>query len=327
VGGQRYGAASRESATNRIVPESIFQFGVVSDAADLPSLRELARRAEAAGYDILASSDHLDLSGAHMARLSPFAALGAAAAVTAQLRLATSVLNQDLRHPAVVAQEAASLDALSGGRVQLGIGAGWNELEYRWAGIAYDPIGTRIARLAEYLDVVRGLLRNETFSYTGAFFTIDEMPGVPRPLPLMVGGTGPRILRLAGRTADIVSVQLLKTERMSAAELDERVDWVRAAAGDRRVTLNTMPAGVLPGDGERVEIVRRAIADGSSWGVRIAARRLTPEQIAASPAFLIGTPAQMAEDLLAAHERWGISHLIVPASDLDNLAPAIARVR
>jgi alkanesulfonate monooxygenase SsuD/methylene tetrahydromethanopterin reductase-like flavin-dependent oxidoreductase (luciferase family) len=88
-----------------------------------------------------------------------------------------------------------------------------------------------------------------------------------------------------------------------------------------------MPAAVLPGDGPRVEVVRKAIDSGSSWGVKIAARKLTPEQIAASPAFLVGTPAQMAEDLLAAHERWGISHLIVPASDLDNLAPAIARVR
>jgi probable F420-dependent oxidoreductase len=309
------------------VPESRFQFGLVSNAADLPSLQELARRAEAAGFDILASSDHLDLSGAHMARLSPFSALGAAAAVTSKLQLATSVLNQDLRHPVVVAQEAASLDALSGGRVQLGIGAGWNELEYRWAGIAYDPIGTRISRLAEYLDVVAGLLRNETFSYRGAFFTIDEMPGIPRPLPLMVGGTGPRILALAGRTADIVSVQLLKTERMSAEELDERVGWVRAAAGGRDIALNTMPAAVVPGDGERVEIVRKAIAEGRSWGLKIAARKLTPEQIAASPAFLIGTPAQMAEDLLALRERWGIAHLIVPASDLDNLAPAIARVR
>jgi probable F420-dependent oxidoreductase len=299
----------------------------VSDARDLPTLRELARRAEAAGFHVLASSDHLDLSGAHMARLSPFVALGAAAAVTSELRLATSVLNQDLRHPAVVAQEAASLDVLSGGRFALGIGAGWNELEYRWAGISFDPIGVRVSRLAEYLDVVGGLLRGSTFSYSGSFFTIDEMPGFPRDVPLMVGGTGKRILSLAGRVADIVSVQLLKTERMSADELDERVAWVRAAAGERDVVLNTMPAGVLPGDGDRVEIVRRAVAEGTSWGAKIASRRLTPEQIAASPAFLVGTPAQMAEDLLALRERWGIAHLIVPAADLDALAPAIALLR
>ncbi len=191
---------------------------------------------------------------------------------------------------------------------------------------------SRIARLGEYLDVVvvvAGVLRNETFSSAGEWFTIDAMPGFPRALPLMVGGGGRRVLSLAARKADIVSLLLLETERMSVAELDERVGWVHAAAGDRidDLVLNTMPAAVLAGDGDRVEIVRKAIADGSSWGVKIAARRLTPERIAASPAFLVGTPAQMAEDLQAWRERWGISHVIVPASDLDNLAPAIALVR
>lgn len=310
-----------------------FRFGVVSDAADLPAIGELARRAEAGGFAILASSDHLDLSGAHMARLAPLAALGAAAAVTTELRLATSVLNQDLRHPAVLALEAASLDVLSDGRLELGIGAGWNELEYTWAGIAYDRIGVRISRLAEYLAVVKGLLANPTFSFAGEYFTIDDMPGRPRPVqaprpPLLCGGGGKRILSLAAREADIVSVQLLKSERMSAEELDERIGWIREAAGPRfaALELNTMPAAVLPGDGDRLEVVRKALADGTSWGLKIAARTLTEEQIAASPAFLIGSPAQMAEDLLALRERWGISQLIVPAGDLDALAPAIARV-
>jgi probable F420-dependent oxidoreductase len=308
------------------IPPRPFRFGVVSNAQDLPSLRELARRTEAAGFAILATSDHLDLSGAHMARLAPLAALGAAAAVTTDLRLATSVLNQDLRHPAVLALEAASIDVLSGGRLELGFGAGWNEVEYRWAGLPYDPIGVRITRLAEYLDVVTGLLRNETFSYAGDFFTIEAMPGMPRPVPILCGGGGKRILSLAARVADTVSLLLLKTERMSVEELDERVGWVRAAAGERigQIELNTMPAAVLPGeDADRVEIVRKAIADGSSWGVKIASKRLTPEQIAASPAFLIGTPRQMADDVLAWRERWGISQLIVSAPDLDALAPVV----
>ncbi|MGH2488383.1 MAG: TIGR03621 family F420-dependent LLM class oxidoreductase, partial [Candidatus Limnocylindria bacterium] len=199
----------------------------------------MARRAEELGYDVLLVPDHLT----HL--LSPMPALAAAAAVTTRLRVGAYVFANDFRHPLVLAREAATLDALSGGRFEFGIGAGWRVSDYRQLGVAYDPAGRRIDRLAEALGIIKRLLAGETVTHDGPHYRIERARIFPPPVqkprpPIMLGGGGPRMLRLAAREADIVSfvpqfnaagrpILGQATERA----LTDRVAMVRAAAGGR----------------------------------------------------------------------------------------------
>ena len=191
------------------------------------------------GYDVVLCSDHLELAGRHFSHFAPIPALTAAAMATERIRIGTSVLNQDFRHPAVLAREAASLDVLSDGRLELGLGMGWNEPEYRMAGIAFDPAPERLRRLTEYVQVVKGVSRRRRpFSFAGEFFTIDSMAGEPAPLqrphpPIMIGATRPRMLALAARAADIVSLSMLQSPDPSGHALDAMVERVRKAAPQR----------------------------------------------------------------------------------------------
>src|SRR5262245_23440737 len=160
---------------------------------------DLARQAERQGYAALQIPDHLG-------RLSTFPALMAAAAVTKHITLTTYVLNQDFRPPALLAMEAASVQLLTGERLELGIGAGWARHEYTQTGLQYDSAAVRVARFDEYLQVVKGLLdATEPFSYQGTYFQIGGFPPLPRGSrrpPILVGGGSPRILGIAGRLAD-----------------------------------------------------------------------------------------------------------------------------
>lgn len=156
------------------------RFGVVVGAPTRDGYVQAVRRAEQLGYDVVLCSDHLELAGRHFSHFAPIPALTAAAMATERIRIGTSVLNQDFRHPAVLAREAASLDVLSDGRLELGLGLGWNEPEYRMAGIAFDPAPERLRRLSEYVQVVKGVISAETpFSFAGEFFTIESMVGEP----------------------------------------------------------------------------------------------------------------------------------------------------
>ena len=164
-----------------------------------------ARRVEELGYSTLCVPDHFD------DQLAPIPALVAAAAATTTLRVGTLVLDNDYRHPLLTAKEAATVDVLSGGRFELGMGAGWLRSDYEQSGIACDPPGVRIDRLEEGLAVVKGLLAGGKFSFSGRHYTVTDHPGTPLPVqrprpPILVGGGGRRILALAGREADIVSV-------------------------------------------------------------------------------------------------------------------------
>jgi probable F420-dependent oxidoreductase len=212
-----------------------FRFGVVCGAPDANGWKELARRVESLGYSVLLSSDHLDLGGAHFSTLSALPALAAAASVTSQVRVGVSVINHDLHHPAVLAREAATLDILSDGRFELGLGAGWAQYEYEWAGIPFDPPGRRVSRFAEYVAVVKALMSEDVVDYRGDYFQIDGMPRIPRPLqrprpPIMIGATGKRMISLAAREADIVSINLSGAVPGTPAAMDERIRWIREAA-------------------------------------------------------------------------------------------------
>ncbi len=226
-----------------------FRFlGPIGDGiVDARALAAEARRAESIGLDVLIRSDHL------LEQHAPLPVLAAVAAVTEHVRLATFVLNVYLRHPAVLAQELASIDVISGGRLEIGMGAGWNEPEYRAIGIPYDPVPVRVARLAEAVRVLKGCFGPEPFSYQGESFTITDHDGHPKPVqrphpPLFLGGGGKRALSLAGREADIVGLAPRPNDPRSftAAGTAEKIGWVgrrRATGSGRWSSTRTRPAG------------------------------------------------------------------------------------
>jgi probable F420-dependent oxidoreductase len=183
-----------------------FRFGIqLSHAAGPADWAELARKAEDLGYSSLQLPDHFG------AQFSPAPALAAAAGATRDLRLGTLVLDNDYRHPVVTAKDMATVDLLSDGRVELGIGAGWMASDYDQSGIGMDPAGVRVDRLAEAVTVLKGLFGPGPFSFEGEHYTIRDLDGQPKPAqdphpPFVLGGGAPRMLRLAGREADIVGI-------------------------------------------------------------------------------------------------------------------------
>lgn len=298
-----------------------FRFlGPIGDGiVDARALAAEARRAESIGLDVLIRSDHL------LEQHAPLPVLAAVAAVTEHVRLATFVLNVYLRHPAVLAQELASIDVISGGRLEIGMGAGWNEPEYRAIGIPYDPVPVRVARLAEVVRVLKGCFGPEPFSYQGESFTITDHDGHPKPVqrphpPLFLGGGGKRALSLAGREADIVGLAPRPNDPRSftAAGTAEKIGWVREAAGDRFGTLefNAYPSGgpVVITDDARGVAAERAQRLG-----------LTVEEVLDSPHIYIGSVAGLTEKILGLRERFGISSVML--DDYAAAAPIIERLK
>ncbi|HEX3803890.1 MAG TPA: TIGR03621 family F420-dependent LLM class oxidoreductase [Solirubrobacteraceae bacterium] len=305
------------------------RFGVVVGAATRVEYLDAVRRAERLGFDMVLCSDHLELGGRHFSHFAPIPALTAAAIATERIRIGTSVLNHDFHQPAVIAREAASLDVLSEGRLELGLGLGWNEREYTMAGIAFDPPATRVRRFGEYVQVVKGVMAEEPFSFSGEFFSIDAMPGEPLPLqrphpPIMIGATRPRMLALAAREADIVSLSMLQADDPSEAGLMQMVEHVRAAAPDRFPSLELqLPlAATIPHAVGGVDAVRAAIGAGEHF-VSMLAEKFEEEAVAASPMVLIGTPAQMAQKLIDLQERFGISAVMIPMPQMEAISEVI----
>ncbi len=219
-----------------------FRFGVLASKARSSSeWTETARKAESLGYSTLVMPDHFG------DQLSPIAALSTAAAVTDTLRVGSLVFANDFRHPAVLAKETATLDLLSDGRLEVGVGAGWMTKDYTWTGMTQDRAGVRIDRMIEAISVLRGLWGDDAFSFDGEHYVITEMNGMPKPVqtggpPIVVGGGSKRVLSTAARLADIVGVNPNVGEgkfgaeaiaSMSADATDEKLGWVRAGAGDR----------------------------------------------------------------------------------------------
>ena len=285
---------------------------------------DLARRLEDLGYSALNAGDHLD------DRLGPMAALAAAGAATSRLRLGTFMLSNDYRHPAVLAKELATIDVLSDGRLEAGIGAGWLADDYRRAGIEFDRPGQRIERLAEAVAVIKALFASERASFVGRYYTIDDLPGLPRPVqsppPLVMGGGGERILRLSAREAEIVALIVSRRpgrlgappgESASAAWVAQRVAWVRDEAGARfhDVELQLYVHVIEVTDN------RRSAADAISARVG-----LTADDVLASPHVLVGTVAQMCADLRQRREEYGVSYLGLSADYIHAFAPVVAEL-
>ena len=309
------------------------RFGLVTESVlDGPAWAAQARRLEDVGIDSLLLRDHFS-AGAFGQQLAPFSALAAAAAATTRLTVGTLVLSNDFRHPAVVAHEAATLHYLSGGRFELGIGAGWYEPEYRAAGIAFAAAPERIGRLEESLTIIKGLLAGQAVHQAGRWYQIDGLDldvlparrGVPR---LLVGAGGPRMLRLAARQADIVGLLPSPitspedhddpTERLPAA-LDQKLHILRSAAGERFAELELSAFAtfsIAPNRRSATEdlITRRG------WGP------IECETVWQMPTVFIGSVPQIREDLQARQERFGLSYFVAPDRDLTTIAEIVGRM-
>lgn len=292
-------------------------------------LGETARRAEDLGIDVLVVPDHL------IDQLAPFPALATIAAATERLRIAAFVLNNDLRHPAVLAQELASLDVLSEGRLDVAIGAGWNRPEYDAIGVPYDAVRIRQARLAEAITVLKGCFAPGPFSFIGEHYTITDYDARPETAqqphpPFFIGGGGRRTLELAAREAQIVGLapRLLPgpvgdPASITMAATAEKIDWVRAAAGDRFAELefNVYPS-MVP-----VQVTDRPREVAAEHAKRIAAasgRAVDADTLLDSPHIFIGTVDSLCEKFERLRSELGITSIMI--GELEELAPVVRRL-
>jgi probable F420-dependent oxidoreductase len=310
-----------------------FRFGVIAEGVhSATAWTTCARRAEELGYATLLIRDHFTpyFFGD---QLAPVAALTMAAAVTSTLRVGTLVLDNDYRHPVLLAKEAATLDLLSGGRLELGLGAGWLEAEYEQAGLAFDRPGVRIGRLAESIRVLKGLFADGPLTFAGEHYRITGLDAFPKPHqrphpPILIGAGSPRMLRLAGREADIVGILTtstrtgtlldVPTERLADA-VAEKIAWVREGAGSRfpAVELSivlTVVMGADPGPAATDLIRTRGWSD------------ITRDQVLAMPSVVFGPVEHVVEALEARRARFGVSYYIVSDRQLEAFAPVVARL-
>ncbi len=290
-------------------------------------LAERARRAEATGYHALVIPDHL------LDQLSPLVAMTAIAAATSTLRVGAFVLNNDLRHPAVLAQDLAAIDVLSEGRLDVAIGAGWNKPEYEAIGLTFDPTPVRQARLAEAVTVLKGCLSGEPFSFAGEHYRISDytgQPSVQRPHPpVMIGGGGRRTLMLAGREADIVglaprtSSKGLDARSLTLEATREKLAWVAEAAGDRYADLefNVYPSGWPPvlTDDLSGEVATVIAGLRERTGVELSER-----EVLDSPHLFIGSVDRLAEKFEQLRAELGINSFLV--GQLGELEPVVAKL-
>ena len=306
-----------------------FRFGVICSGKEVASateFTELARKAEALGYSTLYVPDHFVDHP-----LAPTVALAHAAAVTTTLRIGPLVLGNDYKHPVVLAREAATLDLLSDGRLELGIGAGWMTADYEKAGIALDRPGVRIARLAESIAVLKGLFAPGDFSFSGAHYTIDALDGMPKPVqqpvPFVIGGGGPKILALAAREADIVGINANlhsgtgdapeTIASLTAAATDQKLAWLRDAAGSRFDDLEIQTLCGFTMITNDAAPIHEGIA--GSFGVSIEDARM-------APVVLVGSEDEIVDQLEARRARWQMSYTVVEANAMDSFAPIVARL-
>lgn len=301
-----------------------FRFGVqCSRAASRTEWIELARRTEDNGFDCLTMPDHFT------DQLAPVPALQSVADATTKLRVGALVWDNDYKHPIVLAKELATIDLLSEGRLEIGLGAGWMISDYEQAGIPYDSAGVRIDRFVEGLEIMKRAMAAGPFSFAGKHYTVTNYDGQPKPVqqpmpPILIGGGGKRVLSFAAREADIIGINGTMTagvvgpdaiSTMTADAVDEKVSIVREAAGARL---------------EKIEMNIRAffvkVTDDAAGTLSGVAQIIgvEPGMVAATPFALIGSPDKIVEDLLARREKWGFSYIIVGAEDVDSFAPVVA---
>jgi probable F420-dependent oxidoreductase len=305
-----------------------FRFGVA--AGDAPSREEWvakARRIEELGYSTFLVPDHF------VNDISPFPALSIAAEATTTLRVGTYVCDNDFRHPALLAKDSATLDLLSGGRFELGIGAGWHGGDYEQTGIPFDPPGVRVGRMEEAVKIVKALFGQEPVTFEGKYYKITGLNGLPKPAqrphpPIFIAGGGKRVLSIAAREADIVGVHTRTYADGSGGDpsstsgdaTEEKLQWIRDAAGDRfdRLELNILVGRVVFTE-DRKQAAEEIVAG-------ITAPGYTAELLLGSPAALFGTVDEIVTEIQARRERWGFSYVTVLDDVIEAFAPVVERL-
>lgn len=308
-----------------------FRFGiaVATDPGDIPSREAwiaLAHKTEDLGYATFLVADHF------INEYLPIAALMFAADATRTLRVGSYVFDNNYRHPVLLAKEVAAIDRLSGGRFELGMGAGWYRAEYDQVGLTFDRPGVRIQRLEEALAILKQFFTQDSITFAGDHYTVNDLKAVPKPTqrphpPIFIGGGAKKVLSLAGREADIVGLServnddgsFDAAERTEAA-LKQKVEWVRQAAGERfsAMELNMLISTVIVTD-ERQQVAEQHARESAMVG-------MTAEDVLANPFSLIGTVEYMVETLQRRREELGISYLTVTFRDMEAFAPVVARL-
>lgn len=295
--------------------------------------RDSVRRIEDLGFDTISVSDHFTRGWV----MDPLAAMLAVTEATSWIRVLSLVLGNDYRHPVIVHKAIATIDALSGGRVELGLGAGWMGSDYAAAGIDLDPPAVRIERLGESVAIIKGLFEDAPLTYRGRHYQVTALDGLPKPTqtprpPLLLGGGGRRVLELAGREADIVGIHCRLPDGqvtpaaaadLGADRIAQKVAWARAAAGASGRDPDTIEWQFT------VYLCRvsgspsATAADQSSFARLLGA---DPELLRDSPAVLIGDVERCVDVLLERRERFGLSYINI-GPDVEAVAPIVARLR
>jgi probable F420-dependent oxidoreductase len=303
-----------------------FRFGVqVSQVGSASEWRDKARKLEDLGFSTLFMPDHFG------PELAPLPAIAMAAAHTTTLGVGSLVFDNDYKHPAILAKEAATIDLLCDGRLELGIGAGWMRTDYDQLGLPYDPPAVRVDRFEEALDVIKHCFTGEQFTYHGEHYRITDYASWPKPVqqprpPLLIGGGGKRVLSIAAREADIVGINPnlrageigLEAAKDSLREqTDRKVQWIREAAGARIDEIEIQMRFFVT----RVTADRMKLAEAlaPSFGVSAA-------EALESGAALVGTEDEIAEQLHRRREKWGLSYVVVGDENVDEFAPIVAKL-
>jgi probable F420-dependent oxidoreductase len=286
---------------------------------------DTVREVEGLGYSTLFVPDHFDEG------LGPITAMASAAAVTTTLKVGSLVFDCDYRHPAVLAREMASIDLLSEGRLELGLGAGWKRWDYDVAGIPMDVPKVRVDRMIEYTKIMKALFAEEPVTFNGEHFRITDLPGTPRPYtragpPILIGGGARRVLRFAGATADIVGlnasvhsgeIDTAAAHDALAARIDEKYVWLRDGAGERfdDVEVNAwLSVAELTADTEGFAALMGELFSAD------------PKDVLESPLTLIGSLDECVDRLQARRERWSYSYVVIPGDKARDFAPLVARL-
>lgn len=304
-----------------------FRFGVQSGGAtSAREWQDKVRKTEDLGYSTLFMPDHfIDTP------FAPMVGIAIAAEATETLRIGTLVLGNDYKHPAVVAKELATLDVLSDGRVEAGIGAGWMRVDYEALGLPYDRAGVRIDRLAEALAVMKGAWGPEPFSHSGRHYRITDYDGLPKPVqqphpPILAGGGGAKVLRLAGREADIVGINPnLRAGEISrdaaqdtvASRTKQKIEWVREGAGDRFDDLELQIRYFVAA----ITDDRHGLAEAMAPAVG-----LDPHDALESGVAVVGTVDECCDILVRRRAAWGVSYIVLGDDQYEAFAPVVDRL-
>lgn len=314
-----------------------FRFGLQTfNAESGKAWAEKARKAEALGYSAFHLADHLLGPGPALARtnhpeqnVAAIPAMAYAAAVTSTIKIGCRVFCIDYHNPLVLTKSALTIDLLSDGRLEFGLGAGWLQDEYAAIGLAFDPPGVRIDRLADVVEGVKAFRAGGMLDVNNKTLHWREFEGVPQPVgrvPIMIGGGSPRVLRLAGREADIVSLNFNNRAGVigpdgvvmsSKEETQRKLGWVREGAGDRFDALEIEIGAYFTFVMDNPEPVLHGMA--GSFG-------MTPEQMREHPHALFGSVDTVCEELQRRRELHGISYVTVGETAMDAFAPVVARL-